>query len=477
MNPAKNPTRATACVALAVAAVCPMPAHASATAVVRQNTFAGVPVAAGGALGSALDQALARDLGFAWPLAWLEQKVVLADGQADDLFGFRVLVSGDQAFISAPAPIYRPGAVYVFARSNGVWNQTQTLTPTPDSPPPPGWSDFFGWSLSLSGNTLLVGSPFTLDQMLGPIGSAYVFTLSGGVWSQTQELTASDAFATDWFGVAVALAGDTAIIGANAHNRGANGTEGAAYVFTNTGGVWSQTQEIEPSDGVPGDGHGFGGSVVMDGTVALVGAPGPDYSSDGTYPQGAAYVLANSAGTWSEIQKLTASDGADGDQFGFSLALSGTTALIGASAADIGGQVHQGAAYAFDGSGASWTDVQKLTAGDGVAYAQFGQSIAMNGARALVGEWNFDDDPTGPPAAQTPGSVYLFERSNGSWSQSQELVPGDGAAGDSFGWDVALDASTLLVGAQGNVGGNAFQGAAYFYSEDTIFGDGFDGVP
>src|SRR5882672_6713418 len=94
----------------------------------------------------ALDQALARDP----DTSWLEQKVTSDDGQADDLFGFRVLVSGNTAFISSPAPVYRPGKVYVFTNSSGAWTQTQTLTATPASPPPPSWSDFFGWSLSLS---------------------------------------------------------------------------------------------------------------------------------------------------------------------------------------------------------------------------------------------------------------------------------------------------------------------------------------
>jgi len=412
------------------------------------------------ALQPALDQALARDP----DTTWLDQKVTNDDGQADDLFGFRVLVSGDTAFISAPAPIYRAGKVYVFVNSAGTWTQTQTLTATPASPPPPNWSDFFGWSLSLSGDTLLIGAPFMLDQTLGPIGAAYVFTQSGGTWTQTQELTASDAFVTDYFGWAVKLVGDTAVIGANSHNRGANGTEGAAYVFVNSGGAWAQTQELEPSDGTPGDGRQFGSSVAFDGTTMLIGAPGADYNSNGVYIPGSAYVFANSGGTWSETQILTPSDSADGDQFGFALALSGTTALIGAPAADIVANIHQGAAYAFDGSGGTYVQTDKLIAADGTFYDQFGQSVAMQGTNALIGEWSHDDDPTQLPPPPKAGLAYLFSFSRGVWNLSNEFTASDASDGDSFGWDVAIDGTTLLIGAQGTVGGNVFQGAAYFYS-------------
>jgi hypothetical protein len=411
------------------------------------------------ALRPALDQALARDP----DATWLEQKVTNDDGQTDDLFGFRVLVSGDTAFIAAPAPIFRPGKVYVFVNSGGTWTQTQTLTAAPASPPPPNWSDFFGWSLSLSGDTLLIGAPFMLDQTLGPIGAAYVFTQSGGTWSQTQELTASDAFVTDYFGWAVAQANGTAVIGANSHNRGADGTEGAAYVFVNSGGTWSQTQELEPSDGTPGDGHQFGSAVAFDGTTMLIGAPGADYNSTGVYIPGSAYVFANSGGSWGETQILAPDDGADGDQFGFSLAIANTTILIGTPAANIGANLRQGAAYAFDGTGGTWTQTNKLVAPDGVAYDQFGQSVAMQGSNALIGGWSHNDDPNGPPPPPKPGTAYLFSAARGTWNFSDEFTASDATDGDSFGWDVAVDGTTLLVGAQGTVGGNAFQGAAYFY--------------
>jgi hypothetical protein len=396
------------------------------------------------------------------PAAFVEQEITADDGQANDLFGFRVLISGDTAFVSAPAPIYRPGSVYVFNKVNGTWTQTQKLVASPDFPPPPNWSDFFGWSLALSGNTLIVGAPFTLD-VQGPTGAAFLFTLSNGAWEQSQQLKASDGVAIDYFGQAVGLVGTTAIVGA--YNK--NGGEGAAYVFDSSGGEWTQRQEIFASDGSPGDSHQFGEALAFDGRAILIGAPGPDYVSTNIYPVGAAYVFRNTTGAWTEVQRLTASDAAPGDQFGFAIELSDKRALIGAPAANIGANLHQGAGYAFGRSEAMWTQTQKLTASDGAAYDQFGQSVALQGRTAVIGQWSHDDDPNHVPPPPKQGVSYAFRLAMGSWSQTRELTASDGEPGDSFGWDVALDGETFLIGAQGTVDGNMYQGSAYFFERTS----------
>jgi hypothetical protein len=389
---------------------------------------------------------------------WLEQKITADDGQANDLFGFRVLVAGDTAFVSAPAPIYRPGSVYVFKNVNGTWTQTQKLVATPDVTPPPNWSDFFGWSLAFSGNTLLIGSPFTFDTQ-GPTGAAFVFTNSNGVWEQSEQLKASDAVATDYFGQAVGLAGNAAVVGA--YNK--NGGEGAAYVFANSGEAWSQTQELFASDGLPADGHQFGEALSFDGRGIVIGAPGPDYVSTGVYPQGAAYVFRNTGAAFVQVQKLTATDGSAGDQFGFAIELSGRRMIVGSPAADIDANPNQGAAYLFSRTNGVWTQDQRITASDGVAYDQFGQSVALEGKRALVGEWSHDDDFSHNPPPPKAGTAYFFRLVGGSWDFVQEGTASDGQPGDSFGWDVDLDHHTFLIGAQGSVNGNLYQGAAYIY--------------
>jgi len=459
VNRSTPSVRAVACaalIALATPAVLPAatplpPALDAAHQYPSSATTSAMPPA----LRSAVERSLARDP----DATWIEHEIVAADGQAFDLFGFRVLVSGDIAFVSAPAPGPRPGKVYVFSNSSGTWTETQQLTATPSVTPPPNWSDFFGWSLSLSGDSLLVGAPEVFNQMFGPVGGAYVFVRSGDTWSQQQELLPADGFNFDWVGGAVALAGDTAFVGAPNHDA----TRGEVHVYTRSGTTWTEGTPLLASDGAQGDAHQFGGAVKFDGTTLLIGAPGPDFSSS-DYSPGEAYVFTNQGGTWTEAQILQPDDGADGDQFGFSLAIQGTTLLIGTPAADIGANTHQGAAYVFDGSGGTFVQTHKIFADDGVAYDQFGQSVAMSGDTALIGMWSHNDDPNTPPATPKPGSVYLFSAARDSWTQSDKLTASDATDGDSFGWDVGVDGTTLIVGAQGTVGGNQFQGAAYVYT-------------
>ena len=212
--------------------------------------------------------------------------------------------------------------------------------------------DQFGFSIALSGdgNTAVVGAfGHTVNGNVYP-GAAYVFTNSGGNWSQQAELSASDGAAGDWFGDSVALSGDgnTAVLGASGHAVNGNQIQGAAYVFTNSAGSWSQQAELTASDGVYDDEFGISVALSSDGNTALVGALFHTVNGNTNY-QGAAYVFANSAGSWSQQQELTASDGAGGDLFGNSVTLSsdGNTALAGAPYHTVNGNANQGAAYTF----------------------------------------------------------------------------------------------------------------------------------
>ena len=446
--------RALACSAFAlpVAALAAAPAYASMQYQYPSPTTQAVP----SALRDAIETSLARDP----DAVFVEQEVFASDGASGDLFGFRVLLSGNSAFVSGPAPLNHPGKVYVFANVSGTWTEVQQISATPSVAPPPNWSDFFGWSLSLSGDTLLVGAPEVFNPMVGPVGGAYVFVNAGGTWTQQQELLGSDAGGFDWVGGAVALTGDTAFVGAPNHQ----GNEGKVYVYTRSGTTWTEGSPLVASDGTPGDAHQFGGAIKTDGTTLLIGAPGPDYSSTGVYAPGAAYVFTNPGSGWTENQILQPDDSADGDQFGFSIGLDGTTALFGAPAANIGANVHQGAAYVFDGSGGPWTQSAKLIADDGAEFDQFGQSVATSGGNALIGGWSHNDDLGGTQPPPKPGTVYLFAGGRGGWNLSTELHAGDASDGDSYGWDVGIDGATLLVGSQATVGANQFQGSAYFYT-------------
>lgn len=413
------------------------------------------------------------------PLGWIEQQVLASDGASGDLFGFRTLVAGDLAFISGPAPLARPGAVYVHERSGGTWGEVQRITGTPPASSPPNWSDFFGWSIALSatGEYLAVGAPDVFNPMAGPAGGVYVFERDGaGDWVEVQLLEPPIPIAVTGFGGHVAFSGETLVVGEGSYNRSVEGSRGAAHVYNLVGGSWTHTQLVQGSNGAPFDDRYFGNAVAADAQRVFVGAPGADFSSTGEYPVGAVYVFENVGGVLSEVQVLEAADGADGDQFGFSIDVDGDHLLVGAPSAMIGGNTHQGAAYLFTHDGAAFAESQKFVRENGAAFDQHGQSVAISGGIALVGMWSNNDEPGGTPPPPVQGSVGVYARGAGGWTHRQDLVGSMGSAGDSFGWHVSIDGSTALIGADADGAISQFQGSAYFYENDALFADGFDDV-
>ncbi|MET0232616.1 MAG: hypothetical protein ABW186_16920, partial [Rhodanobacteraceae bacterium] len=256
------------------------------------------------------------------------------------------------------------GAAYVFTRAGASWSQAHKLVADDGAS-----RDQFGISVAADAGTVLVGA-YGLDFYTG---AAYVYTRAGDAWTQAQKLTAGDAAQNADFGVAVALDGSNALIGA----YGASSYAGAAYAFANAGGTWGQTQKLVASDAAA-DAH-FGISVALDGTQALVGAEGATVGAN-TH-QGAAYAFAASGGAWSETQKLVASDGTEWNYFGRSVALDGANAAVGA----YGPNALQGEAYLFASSGGTWNETQAFVASDGAGGDQYGIMVALSGSTALVG--------------------------------------------------------------------------------------------
>jgi hypothetical protein len=376
--------------------------------------------------GIRVDEVLDRDPS-AYAPRWNEQAELSAsDGVAGDHLGGPVALSGDMPLVGAWNKNHGTGAAYVFVHIGGSWVQRAKLV---DAAGRPG--DWFGVSVSLDGDTALVGAP-----MAHRTGSAYVFVRHGSHWVFQARLTASDGAPGDWFGRRVSLSGDTALVGAWYENH----DTGAAYVFARYAGHWTQQGKLTAHDGFAED--YFGTSVALSDGTALIGAAG---RNDNT---GAAYVFVRHGSHWMQQDTLTAGDGKSGDTFGGSLALNGGTALVGAGFANR----NAGAAYVFVRVGSRWVQQARLAATDGVASDWFGVSVALSGDTALVGAWYKNHDA---------GAAYVFTRQAGQWSQQTKLTPGDGRAGDYFGSSVALSASTGLVGA--GFKHNA-TGAAYAFS-------------
>jgi VWFA-related protein len=331
----------------------------------------------------------------------------------------------------------------------------QTTSPTQQdrlAPVDGDSGDRFGVSVALYNSTAIIGAHY--DEPNGRrAGSAYVFERSGGGWRQQAKLTPTDGDAGDRFGASVAVDGSTALVGAFRDEDPNGRRAGSAYVFDSSGGNWRQQAKLTPADGDGGD--RFGASVAVDGSTALVGAFN-DEDPNGT-GAGSAYVFDGSGGNWRQQAKLTPADGDGGDGFGQSVALDGLTALVGANTDEDPNGRNAGSAYVFDGSGGDWRQQAKLTPADGDSDDQFGWKVALDGSTALVGAWG-DEDPNGRRA----GSAYVFDGSGGGWRQQAKLTPTDGDAGDRFGISVALNGSTALVGAnndedpKGTDGGSAY---------------------
>lgn len=316
-------------------------------------------------------------------------------------------------------------------------------------------ADDFGWSVALDGNTALIGTPS--DDDAGPnfqSGAAYVFTFDGTNWSEQAKLAASDAAlgAGANFGWSVALDGDTALI--SAYRGTHNGTRtGSVYVFTFDGTNWSEQAKLTASDGAAFD--LFGNSVALDGNTALIGAR---EDSDIVFNSGSAYVFTFDGTSWNQQAKLTARDGALGDSFGISVALDGTTAIIGAYLDDDNGG-SSGSAYVFSFDGTNWNEQAKLTASDGAVSHLFGGSVDLIGNTALIGAIGDADN------GSSSGSAYVFTFDGTNWIE-QKLTASDGASGDEFGFSVALDGNTALIGAWGDDDKGSASGSAYLFTFD-----------
>jgi hypothetical protein len=393
---------------------------------------------------------------------WTQAKLTAPDGAVGDQLGWSLAVSGDTAVLGAYHAtvngLDRQGAAYVFVRTDGQWTFQQKLVGSDSRE-----HDQFGWSVAVSGDTVLIGANTDDISQVREQGSAFVFVRSAGQWSEQQKLLAPDGAASDFFGQAVALSGDTALIGASLADITPGGDEGAAYVFIRTGTAWAVQQKLSASNG--GSMDNFGQAVALSGDTALVGAYTAEVGA--STDQGAAYVYARSGTSWTEQQELVASDGAAGDAFGWSVALSSDTALVGAYLADVGSHADQGAAYAYARSGATFAEQGRLVASEGATLDGFGWSVALAADSALIGANKALVDSN-----LEQGSAFLFARSETTWSEERRFVAQAGAAYDGFGWSVALAPKVVLVGAMGvDVGANNEQGVVCSFAQASVDGD------
>lgn len=312
--------------------------------------------------------------------------------------------------------------------------------------------DDFGESVAVSndGTTALVGAAGDEDPNGAGAGSAYVFEVVEGSWTQQAKLTAEDGDSEDYFGTAVALSSDgtIALIGA-AGDDDPNGIEaGSAYVFEASDGSWSQRAKLVPSDGTEGDWFGVSVALSAEASTAVIGAYSDEISTGDA--AGAAYVFEASHGTWAQTAKLTADSRDHADFFGNAVALSrdGTTAIVGAKEDRDPNGFEAGSAYVFELVDSSWTQRAKLLPEDGSRGELFGSSLAVSGdgTTAVIGaphDTIQDDDGR---IEKWAGSAYVFERGDGSWDEQAKFTDeSHESAGMGSSVAISNDGTTILV--------------------------------
>jgi len=320
-------------------------------------------------------------------------------------------------------------------------------------------NDFFGQSVSISGDTAIIGAP----QDPGP-GSAYVYVRNPvtNLWTEQQKLLASDDADGDHFGYSVSISGDTVIVGAYGNDDGGT-NRGSAYIFVRNEGTWTEQQKLLNSNGQVND--LFGLSVSISGDTVVVSAEGED---DGGSQAGAAFIYVRNGTTWTEQQKLLPSDKKTNTYFGRPVAISGDTVVIG-KFLDNTIAYQAGSAYVFVRNPITgvWTEQQKLVASDADALTssrvQFGSSVAISNDTIIIGA-PFDN----PDSDGVLGSAYVYLRNGVLWAEQQKLRTSDLTLWEVFGYSVSVSNDTAVVGAVGDFFSKNYNGASHVFTRSGV---------
>lgn len=313
------------------------------------------------------------------------------------------------------------GAVYIFENIAGVWTQTQKIV-SADREAGAGFGVDVDLD---NGRLITGSFDEDGDNTLPNIassGAAYIFDYNGTTWVQSQKLTASDRGYFDWFGNSVAISGNYAVIGADFDDKDENGLNpvnnaGSAYVFEIVGGTWTQVEKLISTD--RGTGEGFGKPVDIDGENIIIGCSYDSEDENGIASlsaAGSAFIYTRAAGqaSWPLNRKVDATDRAQGDRFGFSVSIDGGTAVVGAgneaeNATGMNTVTSAGSAYLFQENGGAWSQFQKIVASDRQVGDAFGLGAAISSNAIIVGAPSEDHNQGGSSFMNSSGSAYVYE--------------------------------------------------------------------
>ncbi|MBW7839565.1 MAG: FG-GAP repeat protein, partial [Chitinophagaceae bacterium] len=279
-----------------------------------------------------------------------------ATGSADDDFGYSVSISGNCAIVGAPyddvGTNVDQGSASIYQWDGTGWVMMQKLTDATGSA-----SDYFGTSVSISGNYAIVGARY--DDVGSNInqGSASIYHWDGGNWVLMQKLTDATGSAYDYFGNSVSISGNYAIVGATYAEVSTNNEQGSVSIYQWDGANWVLMQKLTDATGSAFD--YFGTSVSISGNYAIIGASGDDVGTN--IEQGSASIYHWDGTNWVLMQKLTDAYGGTDEHFGGSVSISGNYAIVGAYNDVVGTNTDQGSASIYHWDGTNWVMMQKLT--------------------------------------------------------------------------------------------------------------------
>jgi hypothetical protein len=380
---------------------------------------------------------------------FFSEKLTASDAQAGDCFGACVGVSGDFLIVGAEEDDdngENSGSVYMFKYTDSNWIELDKLTASDVAE-----GDYFGSSVAIDGNYCIVGAPWD-DDPCDRSGSAYVFHYNGINWIQQAKLNADDPGDRNYFGISVAINGDYTVVGAFGDDDNGNWS-GSAYIFERSGGTWTQQAKLLPLEGTAYD--FFGISVAINGDYCIVGA---DQEIGGTGKHGFACIYKREGTTWTQQEKLTASDGQILDLFGCSVSIDGDYCIVGAELDDDNG-LNSGSAYIFERNGTNWLQQTKITPLDGTEDDRFGFSVSIDSQRALVGAYGDDD------IDDFAGSAYIFKLEDSDWVEQNKLIASDGAAYDYFGEFVSVNDKYAIIGSWGDDDDGSQSGSIYVFGK------------
>jgi hypothetical protein len=369
-----------------------------------------------------------------------------ATGAAGDIFGSSVFISGNYAIVGAVGDDIGAntdqGSANIYQFIGSTWVFMQKITDATGAA-----NDYFGASVSISGNYAIVGAygvdvGANLNQ-----GSVSIYQLSGGAWVLMNKITDVSGAANDNFGFRVSISGNYAIVGAYTDDVGANTDQGSASTYQLSGGAWVFMNKITDFSGAAND--NFGVAVSIQGNYAIIGAYADDVGVN--TDQGSVSIYQLSGGTWIQYQKITDAIGAANDNFGISVSIFGNYAIVGA-VYDYGPNGERGSASIYQLNGGIWVLMNKITDTNGAGGDNFGTSVSIQGNYAIVGS---NQDDVG--ANYNQGSATIYQRVGLGWQKLQYVTDPGGNVQDNFGSAVGIDETNkrFIVGAfgySGNIG-------------------------